>query len=73
MIAFLAGLEYSGILHGPILVVCPATVMRQWVREFHVWWTPFRVRVLHTSARPGSTLDEITRDATRPEALRFLP
>ncbi len=32
---------------GPCLVVCPATVMHQWVSEFHSWWAPFRVAVLH--------------------------
>lgn len=32
---------------GPVLVACPATVMHQWVKEFHTWWAPFRVAVLH--------------------------
>ena len=32
---------------GPVLVVCPATVMHQWVSEFHTWWAPFRVAILH--------------------------
>ncbi len=32
---------------GPVLIVCPATVMLQWVSEFHAWWAPFRVAVLH--------------------------
>lgn len=34
---------------GPVLIVCPATVMHQWVSEFHVWWPPFRAAVLHNS------------------------
>jgi len=33
----------------PLLVVCPATVMRQWVREFHTWAPQFRVLLYHTS------------------------
>ena len=33
----------------PILVVSPATVMRQWVREFHMWAPRFRVFLYHTS------------------------
>ncbi|KAK5677207.1 DNA repair protein rhp26 [Elasticomyces elasticus] len=41
-IAFLAGLHYSGKLDKPIIVVCPATVMKQWVNEFHLWWPPLR-------------------------------
>ncbi|XP_043374459.1 DNA excision repair protein ERCC-6 isoform X3 [Dermochelys coriacea] len=57
LIAFLAGLSYSKIRTrgsnyrfkglGPTMIVCPATVMHQWVKEFHSWWPPFRVAVLH--------------------------
>ncbi|KFW89922.1 DNA excision repair protein ERCC-6, partial [Phalacrocorax carbo] len=36
---------YQGL--GPTLIVCPATVMHQWVKEFHTWWPPFRVAILH--------------------------
>lgn len=32
---------------GPVLLVCPATVMHQWVDEFHTWWPSFRVAILH--------------------------
>ncbi|PNF23188.1 hypothetical protein B7P43_G02730 [Cryptotermes secundus] len=57
VIAFLAGLSYSKLLSrhgnfrglGPSLIICPTTVMHQWVREFHVWWPHFRVAVLHES------------------------
>ena len=34
---------------GPVLIVCPTTVMHQWVREFHNWAPTFRVAVLHGS------------------------
>ena len=34
---------------GAILIVCPATVIQQWVKEFHTWWPQFRVCVLHSS------------------------
>ena len=37
--------RYQGL--GPTVIVCPATVMHQWVKEFHTWWPPFRVAVLH--------------------------
>ncbi|KAK7148462.1 hypothetical protein R3I93_012707 [Phoxinus phoxinus] len=57
IIAFLAGLSYSKLKTrgsnyryaglGPTVIVCPATVMHQWVKEFHAWWPPFRVAVLH--------------------------
>ena len=32
---------------GPVLIVCPVTVLHQWVQEFHRWWPEFRVAVLH--------------------------
>ncbi|KAF3989090.1 hypothetical protein FT663_03761 [Candidozyma haemuli var. vulneris] len=48
VIAFLAGLQYSGRLDKPILLVVPATVMNQWVNEFHRWWPPFRCVILHS-------------------------
>lgn len=48
IVAFLAGLMYSGLLRKPALIVCPATVMKQWVNEFHRWWPPLRVVILHS-------------------------
>lgn len=52
--AFLASLSYSGKRQkqcalGPTLIVCPTTVMHQWVKELHTWWPPFRVCILHDS------------------------
>jgi DNA excision repair protein ERCC-6 len=49
MISFLAALHYSKKLTKPIIVVAPATVLRQWVNEFHRWWPPLRVSILHSS------------------------
>lgn len=46
--AFLAGLHYSGKLKYPVLIVCPATVLNQWVSELHQWWPPLRVAILHS-------------------------
>ncbi|KAL4804008.1 SNF2 family N-terminal domain-containing protein [Aspergillus unguis] len=65
-IAFLAGLHYSKKLTKPIVVVCPATVMKQWVNEFHRWWPPFRVSILHTS---GSGMVNIKSESNREDAL----
>lgn len=50
--AFLAGLCCSGLFR-PSIVVCPATVLRQWLRELRLWFPPFRVVVLHESQRAG--------------------
>ncbi|KAL4983264.1 SNF2 family N-terminal domain-containing protein [Aspergillus falconensis] len=65
-IAFLAGLHYSKRLTKPIIVVSPATVMKQWVNEFHRWWPPFRVSILHTS---GSGMVNIKTESSREDAL----
>ena len=49
IISFLAALHYSKRLTKPIIVVAPATVLRQWANEFHRWWPPLRVSILHSS------------------------
>lgn len=69
VIAFLAGLHYSKILARPVLVVAPATVMKQWVKEFHKWWPAFRVSILHSS---GSGMVDLGREAQREDDLTDL-
>lgn len=55
IIAFLQALQYSRIVSGrfhglgPTIIVCPATVIYQWVKHFHEWCPEFRVAVLHQS------------------------
>ncbi|KAM6515319.1 DNA repair protein rhp26 [Fusarium solani] len=49
LIAFLAALHYSKKLTRPVIIVAPATLLRQWVSEFHRWWPPLRVAILHAS------------------------
>ena len=66
VIAFLAGLQYSKKLTRPILIVAPATVMKQWVNEFHIWWPAFRVSILHTS---GSGMVNISQEAREEDSL----
>lgn len=66
IIAFLAGLHYSKKLSRPVIVVAPATVMKQWVNEFHTWWPPFRVSILHTS---GSGMIDVGREVAMEEEL----
>ncbi|NWU97122.1 ERCC6 protein, partial [Upupa epops] len=43
---------YQGL--GPTVIVCPTTVMHQWVKEFHTWWPPFRVAILHETGSYNS-------------------
>ena len=66
IIALLAGLHYSKKLTGPVIVVCPATVMKQWVNEFHRWWPPFRVTILHSS---GSGMINLRSESSKEEDL----
>ena len=47
--AFLCALERSG-LYKPTLVVCPATMLRQWRRELRSWAPRLRPAILHESA-----------------------
>ncbi|KAG8232117.1 hypothetical protein J437_LFUL012126, partial [Ladona fulva] len=34
---------------GPSLIACPTTMLHQWVEEFHEWWPPLRIAILHDS------------------------
>lgn len=49
VISFIAALHYSKKLTKPVLIVAPATVLQQWVTEFHRWWPALRVSILHSS------------------------
>lgn len=57
MIAFLIALRCSKIVNmhngydnlGPVVLVCPATVMHQWLVEFRKWYPTFRVAILHST------------------------
>ncbi|KAI3337443.1 putative DNA repair and recombination protein RAD26 [Xylariaceae sp. AK1471] len=59
VISFIAALHYSKQLDKPVLVVAPATVLQQWVNEFHRWWPPLRVSMLHSS---GSGMMNMSRE-----------
>lgn len=59
IISFLAGLHHSGLFR-PSLVVCPATMLKQWLREIRSWYPSFRVAILHESARTNS-LSKVSR------------
>ncbi|XP_041866515.1 DNA excision repair protein ERCC-6 [Melanotaenia boesemani] len=69
VISFLAGLSYSKLRTrgsnyryaglGPTVIVCPATVMHQWVKEFHSWWPLFRVAVLHETGSFTSNKEKL--------------
>mmetsp|Transcript_23904 Transcript_23904/g.40058 ORF Transcript_23904/g.40058 Transcript_23904/m.40058 type:complete len:1147 (-) Transcript_23904:25-3465(-) len=60
VIALLAGLHNSSMF-GPSVIVCPATVMKQWVREFHKWYPVMRVAILHESGSEGSSRSAVIK------------
>ncbi|KAJ3075611.1 hypothetical protein HDU98_007421 [Podochytrium sp. JEL0797] len=64
LIAFLAGLHRSRMLGKgkPILVIAPATVMNQWVKEFHEWWGAMRVVILHASGSGVGNLGAVSEE-----------
>lgn len=66
IIAFLAGMHHSKKLDKPVIVVCPATVMKQWVNEFHSWWPALRVAILHSS---GSGMINVQNESTREDKM----
>ena len=51
----------GGRRFGPVLIVCPTTVMHQWVKEFHKWWPLFRVVVLHESGSHRGSRSSLVR------------
>ncbi|KAI0127945.1 SNF2 family N-terminal domain-containing protein [Xylariales sp. AK1849] len=67
LIAFVAALHYSKMLDKPVIVIAPATVLRQWVNEFHRWWPPMRVSILHSSGSGMLHVGNEQRDEDRIE------
>lgn len=69
LISFIAGLHYSKHLDKPVIVVAPATVLKQWVDEFHKWWPPLRVAILHSS---GSGMLDLKAEEDYEESIEDL-
>ncbi|GBL90945.1 DNA excision repair protein ERCC-6 [Araneus ventricosus] len=69
IIAFLIGLKFSNLTTvgdyfkglGPVILICPATVMHQWLKEFYTWWPYFRVAILHESGSFVGKKDSLIR------------
>jgi len=64
VISFLAGLWYSNMWKGPVVIICPATLLKQWVQEFHRWFPPLRVAVLHSTGA-GTSYETILKKILR--------
>jgi DNA excision repair protein ERCC-6 len=53
VIAAIASLHVSGMLAtAPALIVCPTTLIRQWLSEAQQWWPHGRVLVIHSQLQP---------------------
>ncbi|XWS76234.1 hypothetical protein CRYUN_Cryun01aG0158000 [Craigia yunnanensis] len=50
VLSFLGALHFSK-MYEPSIVVCPATLLRQWKREARRWYSKFHVEILHVSAQ----------------------
>ncbi|VDM62857.1 unnamed protein product [Angiostrongylus costaricensis] len=50
---------------GPSLIICPSTLLRQWVREIHTWMPLCRVAILHSTGNfKGSRRALVSKMAT---------
>lgn len=62
---FLGALKYSNMMKTS-LIICPATVIGQWITELHSWYPPLRVVILHDSSSTinnGYSYDDILNSA----------
>lgn len=50
VLSFLGALHFSD-MYEPSIVVCPATLLRQWKREAQRWYSKFHIEILHDSAQ----------------------
>ncbi|KYQ90628.1 SNF2-related domain-containing protein [Tieghemostelium lacteum] len=62
IVSFLASLHYSKMLGGPALIVAPATLLSNWVKEFHKWWPAFRVGLYHSSGNNRNEIVDVISD-----------
>ncbi|KAJ2783917.1 DNA repair protein rhp26, partial [Coemansia javaensis] len=67
--AFLGSLYHSRLLGRASIIVCPATLMRQWVRELHAWWPVLRVAILHGTGHAMRTAAGTARGLELPHDL----
>lgn len=77
MIALLTALRNSNIPNGhkgyenlgPTVLVCPATVMYQWLAEFRKWWPPFRVAILHATGAYNGDKTSLVRGINKAKGI----
>ncbi|VDK41211.1 unnamed protein product [Gongylonema pulchrum] len=60
------GFRFTGL--GPVLIICPTTLLHQWLREFHRWFAVCRVAVLHSSGTFRGQNVHLIRKMTAPRS-----
>ena len=62
--SFLCALHHSG-MYSPSIIVCPATMLRQWRRELRIWAPKLKATILHDSAMSSSSGKTKARERER--------
>lgn len=55
---FIGALMRSKLLSKPVLILCPLTVTKQWIREFHIWCPEVKAVLLHQTRANSKVSDE---------------
>lgn len=68
---FILGLIQSQIISKPVLIISPVTLLKQWVRELHIWCPSLRVFLFHNTRtnHEMSDLDILTQVTDHPYVL----
>ena len=53
--------------NGIFLVVCPATVLQHWLKEFHRWVPAMRCVIMHTISKTGAELQQLAESGKNSE------
>lgn len=64
--AFLRGMYHSKLLK-PSIIVCPGTVMTQWVKELHEWCPHLRICLFHGIGTSEKSDEELLEDVSKSE------
>uniref|UniRef100_A0A0K0EEA7 DNA repair and recombination protein RAD54-like n=1 Tax=Strongyloides stercoralis TaxID=6248 RepID=A0A0K0EEA7_STRER len=57
--------EYNVVGLGPSLIVCPATLLHQWVIELHKWFPMCRVAIFHSIGSCKQTANELIKKMSK--------
>jgi SNF2-related domain len=57
--------------NGIFLVVCPATVLQHWLKEFHRWVPAVRCVIMHSISKTGAELQQLAESGERHALITF--